>query len=322
MRLTGFLEAFFPSVNEPIFIFGYSPKELPEQLKEVPFKIKTTRAELAESQLLQAKLKRLNETRGLYFTVNSGGTRKEEINRVNACFCEIDDLPLIEQHELFDDCDLPPSIRIETKKSVHAYWLLHNSITIGDFISIQRGLINYFHSDKAIKNQNRVMRLPFFNHVSFELGEYLYKSVSIHTFHQTRYLCEELKGYFSAPVEPTCTPVHFEKTVGDEWQEIFNELRSRLRALPSYHREHGANLASAQGICHNGETNRTLVENLETGKIFCRNECTFDEILNAFGLSRPKKAVDKVIIPRVKAPQQTVMVKKNKRQNSALFLHF
>lgn len=305
MRLTEFLSAFFPDENEPLYVFGYSPKELPEELKEIPLKIKTNRRALSGDRVLQNNLKRANETKGLYFTVNSGGTLKTEIDRINAAFCEIDDLPMEDQHDAFDNCDYPPSIRVETKKSVHAYWLLSESITIDDFLDIQRGLIDRFHSDKAIKNQNRVMRLPFFSHISFELGEYLYKPVNIHTFNETRYTGEELKGYFPAPVEIHHESPKFEPTHGDEWQEVFNELRNRVRSLPSYHREHGGKLASAQGICHNGETNRTLVENLETGKIFCRNECTFDEILTAFGIDRPAKREKKYKIPRVSAPRQS-----------------
>lgn len=304
MRLTEFLSAFFPKDDEPIYVFGYSPKELPEELKEPPMKIRTSRKDLSSNLQLQVNLKRANQTKGLYFTVNAGGTTKPEINRINACFCEIDDLPLKEQHALFDDCDLPPSIRVETKKSVHAYWLLADLCSIDDFIFIQRGMIEKFRSDKAIKNQNRVMRLPFFNHVSFELGEYLFKPVQIHTFNPTRYESAELKGFFPAPDEPVYHHRDFEPTTGDEWQEVFNELRNRMRSLPSYHHEHGGKLASAQGICHNGETNRTLVENLETGKIFCRNECTYDEILRAFGIERPKKKEKRYKIPRVSAPVQ------------------
>lgn len=302
MRLTEFLQLFFPSDNEPIWLFGYDPKELPDELKRDADKIRITRTMLRNDRNLQNRLKRINETRGLYFTVNSGGTKKHEINRINAVFCEIDDLPIAEQHTLLDDSDLPPSVRVETKRSVHAYWLLEDNCSIDDFITIQRGLIDRFKSDKAIKNQNRVMRLPYFNHISFEHGEYLYKQVQIIRCNKSRYLSAELKGYFPAPKEPEFIPPRFEGVSESDWQEVFQKVRERVRSLPGYSVEHGGRLASARGVCHNGDTNRTLVENLETGKVFCRAECSYEDIMRALGVERPKK---KYTIPRVSAPVQT-----------------
>ncbi len=162
LSITEFLMPFFPDESEPLYLFGYSPKETPENLKGKPNRIETCRAELKTDAALQKRLRGINKTQGVYFVVNAGGTLKPEINRINAVFCEIDDLPIIEQHDVFDNAPYPPSIRVETRKSVHAYWLLEHDISIDDFIFIQRGLIEYFKSDKAIKNQNRVMRLPFF----------------------------------------------------------------------------------------------------------------------------------------------------------------
>jgi hypothetical protein len=302
MNLTDFLQAFFPEPDEPLYLFGYSPKEMPEAVKAHPVKIMTCRAELQTDKALQSRLRQINQTQGVYFTVNSGGTLKSEIDRINAVFCEIDDLPLIEQHDLYDHCEYPPSIRVETRKSVHAYWLLEEEITVDDFIFIQNGLIEKFRSDKALKNQNRVMRLPFFKHLTHTPEGFQYKSVSIHTFNDHRFTLSELKEYYS-PTPKKLLPV-FEQKSESDYQDLFEELRRRVRALPTYHVEHGGKLASAQGICHNGETNRTLVENLSTGIIFCRNECTFDEIIAAFGLERPKKKERIVNIPRVPAPKQ------------------
>lgn len=302
MRLTEFLKVFFPDENEPLYIFGFSPKELPEELKERPERMQVSRAILASDKPLQERLKKLNETMGLYFTVNSGGTQKEEIDRINAVFCEIDDLAIEDQHGIFDNCDYPPSIRVETKKSVHAYWLLEDRISVDDFIFIQRGLIERFKSDKALKNQNRVMRLPFFNHISFESGEYLYKQVQIHTFNpQNSFSLAELKSVYSPAPEQNWTPsfAAYPNASENGWEGVFRKLRERIEALPSYHVERAGKLASAQGICHNGNTNRTLVVNLETGKVFCRNECSFDQILNAFGIEKPIKQEKKIFIPRV-----------------------
>ena len=37
-------------------------------------------------------------------------------------FVENDDAPISDRHQALDGAPLPPSIRVETKKSIHAYW--------------------------------------------------------------------------------------------------------------------------------------------------------------------------------------------------------
>lgn len=304
LSVTEFLMSFFPDENEPLYLFAYSPKEIPDSLREMPTRIKTTRRLIQTDRELQSRLQRINNIQGLYFVVNAGGTLKPEINRINAVFCEIDDLPIQDQHDRFDAAFYPPSIRVETCKSVHAYWLLDEDISIDDFIFIQRGLIETFESDKAIKNQNRVMRLPFFNHVAFDAGEYLYKSVNIHTFSYDTFTLAELKEAYSPTPQhpgtntPSYKPKNYESNI-DGWEKVFEEVRRSMQALPSYHVEHGGRLASAQGICHHGETNRTLVLNLQTGVVFCRDECTYADIMRAFGIEPPKKQEKIITIPRV-----------------------
>jgi len=309
LSITEFLMPFFRDENEPLFLFGYSPKELPEPLKEKPNRIQTTRAELKTNRDLQKRLRSINETQGVYFVVNAGGTLKTEINRINAVFCEIDDLPIQAQHDIFDNAPFPPSVRVETRKSVHAYWLLDHDIQVDDFIFIQRGLIEYFKSDKAIKNQNRVMRLPFFNHVAFDQGEYLYKPVTIHTFNYDTFTLDELKNAYSPKPDESVIvnykPKNYE-TQADDWEKVFLQVRRSVESLSTYHIEHGGKLASAQGVCHHGDSNRTLVVNLQTGKVFCRNECSYPEIMSAFGIEPPVKKEKRYSIPRVaRRPQSS-----------------
>ena len=308
MTVTDFLSAFFPDENEPLFLFGYNPKELPEEFKNPADRIQTTRREIKTSRELQNRLRLINKNRGLYFTVNSGGTVKVDINRINAYFCEIDDLPLQEQHDIFDNASYPPSLRVETKKSVHAYWLPEeNNISIDDWIFIQRGLIEHFNSDKAIKNQNRVMRLPFFNHVSYGENGYQFKPVQITHFNGFKFALAEMKEQYSPKEVEAVT--HYEapkySTDSEGWESVFDVMRRKFEQLPGYHLEHGGRLASARGVCHNGDTNRTLVLNLQTGKVFCRNECSYTEIMRALGVDPPEKKQTRFSIPRVAPRSQT-----------------
>lgn len=306
ITLTHFLSFYF-NPNETLWIFAFSPKDVPEELREIPVKISTSIEALKADKSLQKRLVNLNETLGVYFVVNAGGTKKDEITRINAAFCEIDDLTIQEQHDLFDNAPYPPSIRLETKKSVHAYWLPSELWTTEQFHTLQNGLIDYFNSDKALKNENRLMRLPFFNHVSFDAGEYIYKKVEINNFSTTAFSFDELsKAYPEPQISMTPAPDFAEyKNSQNDWQDLFAEMRNRFRGLPGYHVEAGGKLASAQGVCHHGETNRSIVLNLQTGVIFCRNECTFDEILSALNLERPKRREKRILIPRTSAPIQS-----------------
>ncbi|MBC3802973.1 hypothetical protein GH808_00760 [Acetobacterium fimetarium] len=75
---------------------------------------------------VMAELHRVNqnEQRGVFFVVNRGGHRDEAITRVTAHFVEADDLSLGEQYANLMAFALPPSIIVQTRKSLHGYWLI------------------------------------------------------------------------------------------------------------------------------------------------------------------------------------------------------
>ncbi len=288
MRLTEFLEPFYPNEQEPIWLLGFPSKNLPEDHPDRAgkFKRSVTRQTLASNKFLQDNLRHQNQTMGLYFVVNAGGTEKSDIKRINAVYCEIDDIPLADQHALYDSCELKPNIRVETKKSVHAYWLPSEIMSLKQFTQLQNGLITRFKGDPKIKNENRVMRLPYFKHVSFD-SEYIYKQVVIHTFKpERRASFEELLNTF--PYTPPPEPKYAaEGYIGDTMEGISNELRFRISQHPSYHIESNRTWATAKGVCHDGKNNTALTVNLRTGAVSCKAGCSFDRILNSFGLSKP-----------------------------------
>jgi hypothetical protein len=302
--ITEFLSAFYPDLDEPIWLLGFPPKGLPEDHpnKHDQRKRPITRKALASNRMLQNNLKADNERLGLYFVVNAGGTEKKDITRVNAVFCEIDEIPIEDQHKLYDQCELKPSIRVETQKSVHAYWLPAEELTIEKFSLLQNGLIKRFSADPKIKNENRVMRLPFFNHVSFD-SEYIYKRVEIHTFEpERRYLSADL--FRSFPYTPPKQPQYVAQGfIDDTWEGIKQELRFRISRLPTYRVESNGTWATAKGICHDGHNNSALTVNLRTGAVSCKAGCDYERILNTFGLSKPERTT--VRIARVPARRQT-----------------
>lgn len=288
MRLDDFLACFFPTDTEQLFVRGFSPKEIPEPQREPVFGTPVTRAALTGDRALQNKLKEKNRTHGMYFVPNSGGFKESEITRYNAVFCEIDTIPLEAQHDLFDLAPLPPSIRVETKKSVHAYWLLPDGAEPKLWFSAQCGLIEYFKSDAGIKNPNRLMRLPFFNHLSWD-GDFHYKRVDIHTFNpETKFDIREIREAYPFAVQapaPAAYSGKFENTI----EGLANELRYRISQHPTYKVESDRVHASAQGVCHNAIHGKTgLMVNLRTGAVFCHAGCDYWTIAGAFGLQKPQ----------------------------------
>lgn len=184
-------------MDETICFRSFKPKDAPDNRQNKPLTFSVTRKQLQNDTALQARLKSANEESGLYFVVNAGGNQDREISPFNAFFVENDKLSIAEQQKRLDESPLAPSIRIETKKSVHAYWLIEGGCNESEWRDVQNRLIAKFDGDKAIHNPSRVMRLPFFNHVSYEEGKLSYKRVEIVDFVlERRYTLAEMQLAF------------------------------------------------------------------------------------------------------------------------------
>lgn len=205
MNLNEFLCAFFPNENEQIYFRAFKPKDAPETESNRPQNYCSNRKSLAQPKG-ELELRKFNHLRGIYFAPNAGGNSDAEIKRFNAVFVERDDLPIEEQHQILTDCPIATSIRVETKKSVHAYWLLQENCTTDEWREMQKRLIAYFDGDKSIKNPSRVMRLPFYMHLTYDeqaTGKYESKMVELVRFNpERRYSIAELRNVFPALEEP------------------------------------------------------------------------------------------------------------------------
>lgn len=111
----------------------------------------------------------------VYFTVNSGGTKQAEINKVNAVFIDLDCgkdsskqyFPIgkvesykREQLNKINQFEFKPSAIIETRNGYHVYWVTNTEVNIDKFQSYQDELIKYFDSDVRVNTLERIMRLP------------------------------------------------------------------------------------------------------------------------------------------------------------------
>ena len=110
----------------------------------------------------------------IYFVVNSGGTKQDEINKINAfyidCDCDKDDnkkycdLDIVKQYkqrvlQRVQDFGLVPSFIVDTRNGYHIYWLVDNA-KVEQFEEVQNKLIYFFGSDERVNTPERIMRLP------------------------------------------------------------------------------------------------------------------------------------------------------------------
>ena len=286
-RLTDFLAAFSPDEDEPIYLRAFKAKWSPDAPDNRPIVEVITRRKLATDAELQNRLVAANKTRGWYFVVNAGGNSDAEITRFSAFFAEIDDVPLADQHRRFDAAPIQPSIRLETRKSIHAYWLIDGDCSKAEWRDIQARLIAYFGGDGTIKNPSRVMRLPYFNHVHYDVstGAFEYKRVELNIFEPDRHVTvAEMRQGFAPAAEAENEP-SFELPVKGHYfhshEERHAELCQRIMARGT---RNSRGHFDAQCLAHNGKGKTALVYFPDTGAVRCNAGCGYDALLTAEGL--------------------------------------
>ena len=120
-------------------------------------------------QSVQSELRAQND-KGfrIFFIPNSGGTLKSEINKLNAFYVDFDDQTKDEALSILEGFEHWPSVIVESKKSIHAYWLLDEPYTGLDlnvvFEEVQLGLIDMLGSDPIVWTSQRQMALPGYDH--------------------------------------------------------------------------------------------------------------------------------------------------------------
>lgn len=115
----------------------------------------------------------------MYFIVNSGGYKDNDITAFNAVFIDLDcgrdkttgdyfSLEVVqgykdEKLKELNDFLLKPSYIVETRNGLHVYWLLQPNTTLDQFSMCEELLISYFNADLKVKNPARLLRVPSYN---------------------------------------------------------------------------------------------------------------------------------------------------------------
>jgi putative DNA primase/helicase len=293
VSLSEFLAPFYPDVYEEIRGRTFAPKGAPDDDPRFSaFKFSITREGLDCDEELVSSLHAANVSRGLYFVINAGGDTDKSITRYNAFFVESDKLSIAEQHARLDACPIQPSIRVETRNSVHAYWLRAGDCSEAEWRDIQRRLIAYFDGDPKIKNPSRVMRLPTLNHVAYdkEADTFSYKRVEVKEFFpEKRFTVAEMCAAFPPVPESKQDAKASERETPDKsadeyksWTPLHEELAQRVMAEA---RKNEAGNYEMRCPVHKGEGSTSLVHFPATGKTAClKEECSYGDVLVAFGL--------------------------------------
>lgn len=103
---------------------------------------------------------------GVFFSVNSikwNKRRQANVNWINARVVEVDHLSKEEQVKLMELAPLEPSLSVESKRSFHFYWFAKDW-TKENWRKIMRWVRNFFWWDHKIITEERVLRIPWFDH--------------------------------------------------------------------------------------------------------------------------------------------------------------
>ena len=155
------------------------------------------------NQTTKDELKQLNEQGyDIYFVVNSGGTKQDEINKINAFYIDCDcgkddkgnyfDLDIVNQYkkrvlQKVQEFELVPTFVISTRNGYHVYWLVNNA-KVEQFEEVQKKLIHYFNSDERVYTPERIMRVPNFYWTKDINNQYL---CTVYQYNDVRYNADE-----------------------------------------------------------------------------------------------------------------------------------
>jgi len=238
-----------------------------------------------------SRLTQLNQDRGIYFVVNSGGDKDNEITKFNAFFMEIDSLFLSTQRRKIEASPIPPSIRVKTKKSLHSYWPICGPCSKAEWKDMQERLIHYFNSDPSISNPSRVMRLPGYDHIDEQENR---RKVLVEHFSEKNFTLAEMQAAYPAVPAVTATTAISEKYRHDGNEDLREVIRSKGTSRPN------GNI-DMKCPAHNGTSLTSLVL-YKDGGVGCHSRCKYDVIRQALGLAPRQAGVSQAVVTAPAGP--------------------
>lgn len=307
--------------NSRVPYFAWREKILkPFGLDSWPWKLDRAAQQIADPK--DREMKRLWRTnanadaRGVYFVVNGGGHEKNHINKFTAFFFEIDDRSIDDQWTFVSALPVQPHVIVKTRSSLHVYWLADDNTTGEEWETVQRTLILFANSDPQIRDRSRVMRVPGFDHTTFDFktGETSRVPVELLRFDKNLHIsASEMLAWLEKQGRPAVSAKGF-----DAWLKARN-IENKAKAgetrsdggrakhtpalftedLPKDLRVRYSTICAQLGAVEmsEGETvraecpccadpNPSFVMTLTSDKIlmFCHAQCTNEELCSALGI--------------------------------------
>lgn len=157
-QATAQLEALGYKHGDAVYVRAFLPKDDPHYAPNTGRKADKLNWKQVERWQVQGY--------GIYFVINGGGHKDEDVTHCRAIFMEHDDLEIALQRDLWRTLGLPePTFQVQTRKSVHSYWVFETPIRVEQWRQLQADLLAYSGADPAIKNPSRVMRLAGAYHI-------------------------------------------------------------------------------------------------------------------------------------------------------------
>ncbi|MEG4281069.1 AAA family ATPase [Microcoleus sp. MON1_C1] len=182
--------------GDKVFLRAFFPDTDPRKAEDKGRKAESTSLD----QLITQATNFQADGRGIYFVVNGGGHKNDDVSTGRAIFYEHDNLDKAAQIELWKGLGLPePSLQIDTGgKSIHSYWIFVTPIAIEKWLPLQAELLEFADADRSIKNPSRVMRLAGAWHSSGNQSLIMNNSGK-------RYTYDELRTIIPTPTKPEAT---------------------------------------------------------------------------------------------------------------------
>lgn len=254
--------------------------------------LSSSREEQLKGERAIERLVEINQTQGIYVVINAGGRKNDSIRDSRFIFFECDHATIAEQwkalRELEAELGQPASRVTQAKKSLHVYFKLPESITPEEFNYYQLRLIAKMDSDPCLHNPARVMRVPGFDHLSYDENGLLVR-IPVRKVQHTdsifdiKTLDKKLPQISVEKKEKGEYKRKASKSVdaqGNELPEVV-DIESPWDARNLFEFQEGAGQNSPNGSwhkckcpAHNGESFNSLHVNFDTGAYKCQADCS------------------------------------------------
>lgn len=103
---------------------------------------------------------------GIFFSVNWNDCEsrlQKDVTHINAWITEIDHISKEDQMSMIDISPIKPSLIVESKNGYHLYWFAKEA-KVENWRKICWWLRNFFEWDPAVITEERILRVPWFDH--------------------------------------------------------------------------------------------------------------------------------------------------------------